>query len=164
MTFFLSYLYFFSQGHGVPARLLCQANCGSLVEYLGGRPFARFCSLGPFFYLDFLLLRALGRLYLCQLLFFFNCHQHHHHNIDHHLDLDQPPDPLSLICHSIVEKTPKGKHWAARINRYLVIIIFPLVRPLDKSRGLADEKMFINWFHFPFQILSFELCPLSAKN
>ena len=146
MTFFLSYLYFFSQGHGVPARLLCQANCGSLVEYLGGRPFARFCSLGPFFYLDFLLLRALGRLYLCQLLFFFNCHQHHHHNIDHHLDLDQPPDPLSLICHSIVEKTPKGKRWAARINRYLVIIMIKMLSVLDTVHNecLTDGRMFIN--------------------
>ena len=57
---------------------------------------------------------------------FFNCHQHHHDNIDDHLDIDQPPDPLSLICHSIVEKTPKGKHWAARINRYLVIIMIKM--------------------------------------
>ena len=57
---------------------------------------------------------------------FFNCHQHHHDNIDDHLDIDQPPDPLSLICHSIVEKTPKGKHWAARINRYLVIIVIKM--------------------------------------
>ena len=69
MTFFPSYLYFFSQGHGVPARLLCQANCGSVVEYLGGRSFARFFSLGPFFYLEFLLLVVLGRPSLCQVLF-----------------------------------------------------------------------------------------------
>ena len=51
MTFFPSYLYFFSQGHGVPARLLCQANCGSMGDYLGGGSFARFFSLGPFFYI-----------------------------------------------------------------------------------------------------------------
>ena len=25
---------------------------------------------------------------------------------------------MNLICHSLVEKTPRGKRWAARINRY----------------------------------------------
>ena len=113
--------------------------------YLGGRPFARFFSLGPFFYLEFLLLRVLGRPSLCQFCF-FNCHQHHHHNIDHHLDLDQPSDPLSLICHSIVQKTPKGKRWAARINRYLVIIMIKMLSVLHTVHNecLTDGKIFIN--------------------
>ena len=71
---------------------------------------------------------------------FFNCHQHHRYN------LDQPSDPLSLICHSIVEKTPKGKRWAARINRYLVVIMIKLLSVLDTVHNecLTDGKMFIN--------------------
>ena len=104
--------------------------------HLGGRPFVSFCFFSTAI------------------------------NTTDHLDLDQPPDPLSLICHSIVEKTPKGKRWAARINRYLVVIMIKLFSVLDTVHNecLTDGKMFSNWFHFPFQILSFELCPLSAKN
>ena len=67
-------------------------------------------------------------------------------NTTDHLDLDQPPDPLSLICHSIVEKTPKGKRWTARINRYLVVIMIKLLSVLDTAHNecLTDGKMFIN--------------------
>jgi len=48
------------------------------------------------------------------------------------------PDPLSLICHSIVEKTPKGKRWAARINRYCLLSYVLCLRRISR----ALQRMF----------------------
>jgi len=48
------------------------------------------------------------------------------------------PDPLNLICLSVVEKSPRGKRWAARINRYCLLSYVLCLRRISR----ALQRMF----------------------
>jgi len=48
------------------------------------------------------------------------------------------PDPVNLICHSLVEKTPRGKQWASRINRYCLLSYVLCLRRISR----ALQRMF----------------------
>jgi len=48
------------------------------------------------------------------------------------------PDPLNLICHSLVEKSSRGKRWAGRINRYCLLSYVLCLRRISR----ALQRMF----------------------